>query len=210
MNLKTHIFSNKQGSYVVEAAIILPILIVSICSLILIIRIIAACETITFSTASALIDVGFYCDSPISEITLYKKISDCSQEETDISIKKLRFLYSDEDMDDLIELRAEARFNVFNSAGINGNIRFEESVLCRGFTGTLQQVNPLTEAEFNEYKNSAVVYIFPKYGERFHKETCKYIKQNNSEGAYVLSMDREDAERKGYTPCMICQGAAYE
>lgn len=200
----------KRGSYMVEAAITLPILIISMCSLVLIIKIIAACEVVTFVTSENLIDIMFGSFSEYDEISLCKEILDMSDDISDLRIKKLKYLYNDEETNDLISLEAEANFKVINPIGINGKIRFKEKVLCRGFTGNTQEINPLAESEFTGYTQSIEVYIFPKYGEKYHKKDCKYIKQNISENSYIINMDKEDALRKGYTPCIICQGAAYE
>ena len=64
--------------------------------------------------------------------------------------------------------------------------------------------------KFKAYENSNIVYVFPKYGERYHDKTCRYISYYESERRYIRKLDREDAYRKGYTPCIVCQGAAYE
>ena len=211
MNLKKSILKkNKTGSYLVEAAITLPILIVSICAMILIIRIVAICETITYVTTTNLIDMMFFYDNKLSAIPLCNELKENSKYVSDIKVTKLKHLYGDGDLNNLIALGIETKFNVFNGIGIDGNVIFTEEVLCRAFAGNEQLSNPLADYKFTEDKKAYAVFVFPKYGERYHKEGCRYIKENISERTSVIEMDREDALRKGYSPCIICQGAAYE
>ncbi len=210
MNLKKNMLNrNKKGSYLVEAAITLPILIISICSFILIIKIITICESITFVTSTSLIDAMFSYYNDFNVITLCSEVKEASQDVSDFKVTKLRYLYDDGENDNLIALEAKANFRVFDAIGINGNILFEEKVLCRGFAGKMQTINPLEEEEFCSNKKALTVIVFPKYGERYHIEKCRYVIQNISERSYMIKMDREDALRKGYTPCIVCQGAAY-
>ncbi len=49
-------------------------------------------------------------------------------------------------------------------------------------------------------KNGELVYCFPKYGESYHTENCPTIDK------YVISIEKEEAIRKGYTPCSKCGG----
>ena len=164
MSLKTDMLNkNKNGSYLVEAAITLPILIVSICSLILIIRIISICENITFTTSTNLIDSMFFYNNHFNEITLCSEVEKSSQDISDFKVTKLRYLYQDEDMDNLIALEAKANFRFLNRIGIKGNISFEEKVLCRGYAGNIQPIKPLREEDFLETIKALTVFVFPKY-----------------------------------------------
>ena len=146
MNLKTNILKgNKRGSYLVEAAIIMPILIISVCSLILVIRIVAICENITYITSTNLIDTMFFYDNKLNIFTLCGDIEDGSPSFSNFKVKKLKYLYDDGNMDKLIALDAEAKFHVFNVIGIDGNIIFEEKILCRAFAGAKQPLRPLSK-----------------------------------------------------------------
>ena len=44
------------------------------------------------------------------------------------------------------------------------------------------------------------VYCFPKYGEAYHRGGCKSIDK------YTISVTKNQAEEKGYTPCSKCGG----
>lgn len=210
MNLKKSIYQNKSGSYIVEASITLPLLIISICSLIFIIKISATCEAITFVTSRSLLDTIFGYNIGFNEKSLCKDIEEISKYHSDFRVNKYRYLYDDKKMTDLIELDAKVNFNITNTIGINGHMSFSEKILCRGFTGTSQNKSPLFEEDFNEFRKATTIYVFPKYGERYHTKECRYIIKSEFEKGYIQKMDREDALRKGYTPCIVCKGAADE
>ena len=208
MSLMTNMFKeNKKGSYLVEAAITLPILIISICSLILIIKIISLCEAVTFTTSINIIDTMFGYNIGFNEKTLCKDIKEKYPNISDFRITRFRYLYDEGEFSDLISLNAEVQYEVKSNIGIEGKINFTEKILCRGFTGNTQERFPLDESFFLEYRDSFDVYIFPKYGEKYHDDKCRYVTDSKIEKAYVIKMDREDALRKGYTPCIVCQGA---
>lgn len=210
MSLKKNMYQNKRGSYIVEASITLPLLIISICSLMFIVKIIATCEAITFVTSNSLLDTIFGYNIGFNEKSLCKDVEEISKSLSDFKVTKYRYLYEDNEMTDLIALDVKVDFSVTSAIGINGNISFTEELLCRGFTGTSQKKSPLPEADFNQLKCATLIYVFPKYGERYHIGECRYIKKSEIENGYIVRMDREDALRKGYTPCIVCQGAANE
>ena len=209
MNLRMPIIKNKKGSYVVEASITLPIFIICVCAIILIIRVIAICENVTFVTAKELINTSFGYFNNINKISLCVKLEDQTRNTSGIKINQFKYLYSDKDSDDLIKLDATVSFKVSNAVGIDSLINFRERVMCRAFSGAYIDGDPLSEDVFTSYGQARLVYIFPKYGIRYHNEKCRYIKNKEEERSYIINIDKEDAIRKGYTPCMVCQGAAY-
>lgn len=51
--------------------------------------------------------------------------------------------------------------------------------------------------------NQDVVYI-TRTGEKYHLETCRYLKYSSS------AIDRADAIQRGYTPCSVCRPGGAE
>ncbi len=199
----------KKGSYMVEAALTLPVLILCICALILIIKIISSCENICFITAEEMLDINlgaYKFNDYVSLCNDMEKriVKDCAE---DFKVTGFKYLYNRGRMTDLIAFEAKAKFTVTNAIGAGGEIEFEEKLLTRGFTGNLADGEALDESEFYSDIPSCEVIVFPKYGMRYHRKGCKYVKQNeNTE--YKMKMEREDAKLKGYTPCKACGGAA--
>lgn len=56
----------------------------------------------------------------------------------------------------------------------------------------------------DKLRNGAPVYMFSLNSTVFHRKSCASISK-----AFV-SMSRSQAEREGYTPCMICFGGSHE
>ena len=215
MRLKKHIRS-KKGSYVAEAALTLPVFIICVISLALIIRITAICENIGFITAEEIrdLDVSAYQVKSMEasgifsaeEFLLKNAIMRGNPQLTDFEVKNLDYLYSDGNIDDLIGVDTKAIFTVDNPLGIYGRIEFTQGLLTRGFTGALQDSDPLPESKFKDNGSASVVWIFPKYGIRYHRPDCRYVKQDYEGEEHKLEMQLEDAKRKGYTPCLVCGG----
>ena len=125
---------------------------------------------------------------------------------SDFQIKKADFLYEQNHIYDLIGITSETNFTVDNPIGILGKIKFEESLLTRGFTGALQDALPLEESAFVQDQRSVSVVVFPKYGKRYHTKNCRYVIKEYAGEGYKLEMEKEDAIRKGYSTCFVCGG----
>ena len=220
MSLKKNI-RNKKGSYIVEAALTLPLFIICVAALALIIDIAAICENIGFLTAAEVrdMDVDAYKEKSMEKAGLAAAAEEFFIEETilkenprltDFEVRNLDYLYSDGNIDDLIGIDTVSVFTVDNPLGIFGRIEFSQGLLTRGFTGSLQESRPLSESEFKDNQAGKVVWIFPKYGIRYHRPDCRYVKQDYEGEEYKLEMQQEDAGRKGYTPCLVCGGGTNE
>ena len=205
--------NNKKGGYIVEAAISLPALIISVCSLILIIKIAMVCEGICFSTVDSLIDIIRNPQENFLSVSLCKRIekkvlSDES-ELTDFEVTNIEYACMDGDEEEHILLAAKAGFSVVNPLGINGCITFGEQLIARPMVGVRKSGTPLAEDAFLS-GNSKKVVVFPKYGKKYHTKECIYVKRAQNDSAEKLEMEKNDAGLKGYTPCLVCGGAAID
>lgn len=52
-----------------------------------------------------------------------------------------------------------------------------------------------------DLSEGALVYVFPSYGEAFHRPGCDSVKK------FTVAMEKEQAERRGYGPCSKCGGS---
>ncbi len=201
---------DKVGSYIVEAAMSLPLLILCVVALALIIRIIAICEGIGFASAAEMKDamLAVYATEQ-SSISIKSAIEDRVREEnatlTEFDVSGIRYRYSDKGIDELIGIHTAAEFRVAAPVGINGKISFSQSLLVRGFTGKTQLAEPLSAEEFMRAEKSCEVIVFPKYGLRYHSSSCRYVK-NGKDKEYQIEMEKEDAKARGYTACLVCKG----
>ncbi len=190
----------------------LPVFILAVVALTLIINIISLCESISFFTALETHDIDVGISSKINSITLCKKIENRIRDElpavSDFQVKKVRCYYSENNITDLISFTSVTNFEVNNIIGIDGKINFEEKLLTRAFTGTLQTASPLDESAFTNGGASVTVVVFPRYGIRYHVSSCRYVTNAQATEEHRLEMEQEDAKRKGYTPCLVCGGGS--
>ena len=194
----------------------LPVFIICVTALALIINIISICENIVFIMCREVrdMDVNAYkvkameaegimnTFSYFTEETILQENPQISQ----FNVKNLDYLYSAENIDDLIGVDVKTEFAVDNPLGIYGEIEFVLGILSRGFTGCLQDGEPLPENEFKSNGQDVEVWIFPKYGKKYHIPKCRYVRQDYEGEEYKIEMQKEDARRKGYTPCLVCGG----
>lgn len=211
-----HLIQNirhKRGSYIVEGAITLPVFILCLCALAMIINIIAICENIGFIVAREVKELDLNVIAS-KELSLVKRVSLCNdvldenKALSNFKIKDYDILFNDNGIDDLIYIETKAVFSVNSSTGIHGKIEFKEGLLTRGFTGRLLDSKGLPQSAFESEGQKGNVIVFPKYGERYHDQGCRYVKQNYEGEEIRVEMQAEDAVRKGYSPCKVCRGGS--
>lgn len=203
--------SNRKGSFLTEAALALPVMIIGIIALALIINVIAACETIGFAASCGLKKAAF-----LNQNTIVNTVSLCSEIETRVDNQwpnltqfKVRIVRKDFEsggIEELTSVSSAARFHVLHTSGIGGDAEFTSKLMARTFTGTLQDASPLDTEAFTQGGTARNVLVYPKYGERYHTETCSIVKQQNEAENPGWNMDLEEAVRQNYTACMLCGG----
>ncbi len=189
----------------------LPVLILCICAMALLIHVIGICENIGFYTAEEMHKICLEAyngnkPSSVQALHLRQKILRENPRLTKFAVKKFRYLYEENGICDLIRLQTESVFTVENPVGIRGKIRFQETLLARGFTGKLEKGSSLGAEDFARSENSQKVWIFPKYGIRYHKASCRYVRDYSGGDEYRMELEAEDAKSRGFTPCTICGG----
>lgn len=205
MSLKKYM-KNKKGSYIVEAAILFPIFIISLLSLISIITIMASCEKVVFTTCQSARLTSQLSSSYSGNIYYPLELNGRLKKENPIAknvrVLKCNYRYRDNDIDELIDYSIMADYP---------KIKFELPVRFRAFIGKMTEETPMSRSQMETSEAYRKVFIFPDYGERFHREGCYYLKnadknKKDNETRYI-EVDREIAIKRGYTPCQICGGS---
>lgn len=216
MNLKKHIFDlhkklTRRGSILVEATIILPIFIIAVCAIISIIPIIGTCEKVVFTACDEMHMVDAKAAiTPIQlsfPARLENRIAEENKNVRDVKVNQFLYRYRGTAGDDLISGQVKVCFQEKNPLGLFDAVEFDLKVLSRGFTGSYRKNTPMARAEIESPKESHIVYIFPAWGERYHKKTCKYVTDSyKMDNWHYVEIQKEDAKAKGYTPCLKCGG----
>ena len=187
--------NKKRGSYTVEAALCLPVFILVFTALALTINIISQCEDIVFRECKIIHTMDMKAPQvfPDPKGENYK-------------VKKFLYLYPDGKTEGLISMETVSDFEVSDPIGILGKIEFRIRIKSKGFVGEREHSGKLSVSDFQDGSKSEKVIVFPKYGMRFHKAGCRYVKQDYEGEEVKLEMEKRDAELKGYTPCSVCGG----
>ena len=199
---KMKIKNNRRGSYILEAAIIVPIFVISLLMFIGIIPVISTCENIVFSTVdelraedakSALRESGIELPA-----ILKTRVHAENRNVTSFHITSYRYLYSNHGIDDLISVRSKAKFSIANPIGLMSDVNFGAEVVSRAFTGVRRSEEANSREEIADEDDSEIVYVFPQEGIRYHKSGCRYLKSN-----CVLATLSQKVKKK-YHPCPLC------
>ncbi len=186
---------NKKGSYIVEAALCLPLFILVFTAIALTVNIISQCEDIVFRECKIIHTMDMKAPQILPD-----------PRGDNYKVKGFRYLYFDGHTEDLITLETVSDFKISDPIGIAGRIEFRSRIRSKAFTGTTEHSGKLDVKDFQDRSPSEKVVVFPKYGIRFHKSGCRYVKQDFAGEEIKLEMEKRDAELKGYTPCLICGG----
>lgn len=213
MNLKKLMKESRKGSYLVEASLTLPVLILGTISLALIINLIAFCETVCFVTSRELKEQTYCQNKLIGSVSLSRSIVSGVEEEwqnrfpfSGFQVKRVRAGVESGSLDELISVTVGTDVSFSTPVGIDSGAGLSGRVMARAFTGTLQDASPLGEDRFNCTGSAVDVTVYPKYGQRFHVETCSVVQQERKDGNPGWVIDLEEAKMQEFTPCMICGG----
>ncbi len=202
--------NGRKGSYLVEAALTLPVFILGVTALAMIVNLIGICETIGFVMSREVKENLFLDAGILNRVSLCRTIEAGVEEEqpgvSDFQVRNVRCGVQSGGITDLITVTAQADFQILMPAGIGGKTQFEQKLMARFFTGTEQAAEPLNWAAFTESGKSLPVMVYPKYGERFHKADCAVVRQQTENGNPAWEMDRQEARLRMFTPCEICGG----
>jgi hypothetical protein len=255
--MRTIVLNNKRGSFTLEAAIFLPIFIISALTIGYLVKLIAVQENAFHALADETRKVA--AEAVFTPYPLFFK-GDAEKritEENDGELENLRiarfdYRYGWGEYTEQIRVTADYDIGVKLPAAVIRAIPVSDTILCRAFVGADNSDAPMSAEELEEKKDSRTVWIFPRSGTKYHGETCSYIVVYPKElilgenvrrqyspcklcnpgsmptgslvycfqsagkafhrgdctsvDRYVISVELEEAEAKGYTPCLKCGG----
>lgn len=193
--------SLRRGSYIVEAAIVMPIFIAATVALMSLVPTFAACENLVFSAADEMrmesVKSAFRKNPAALPVLVKNRICGENPRMDSCQVIFYRYLYQDNGIEDLLLLDLRAAFSENSPAGVFDAIRFDARLKGRAFTGKIHKTPPGA----GQAEDDTIVYVFPQWGTRYHGKHCTYIKANCQ--MVYLSQDT----KKGYTPCSLCNAS---
>lgn len=204
-NIKNKVIEiyEKKGSYLVEAAIILPIFILGLIAIISVIPAISKAERVVYQACDEMrleCIKSVYINNPIalpSRIMLR-----CP--ESDKAIKNF-FAYStiyrsnSAHMDEMINLKWHTNIIQPTLSGIFDNISLNGEMIGRSFVGYERSQDPTDRSTFEENLESKPVYIFPNEGSKYHGSNCRVL--NSAAKVNILT----PSFKKKHKPCKLCK-----
>ncbi|OLR54805.1 hypothetical protein BHK98_01120 [Hornefia porci] len=186
--------NNRRGSYLVEAAVVVPFFIIAVMLLIGIIPVISTCERITFDVCEEvrleMAKSAVRSSRAALPLSVQTRVPAEEPKVTSFRVAGFRYRFEEDGIGDRIELKFRAVFHEKTPVGAFGRIRFDGIIEGRAFTGTYYRGGG---------GGGGIVCIFPKAGRCYHSRSCSFVKANCHQT--FLS---EEIRRK-YRPCPNCR-----
>lgn len=191
----------KKGSYLVEAAITVPIFILAVLMLISVVPVLSTGENMVYSMVDEIrldtVRAAFKKNPYVLPLKIQERIVLENKRVKQIPDIDSRYLYTKKQIQDLISVSYRIKCEGNNPTGIFEQAEFKGKITARAFTGALHQKAPVTPES-----QSRTVYIFPEWGMRYHGLTCTYIK-GSCQLVYLSGETKKD-----YAPCTICNASS--
>lgn len=202
MNLKMR--TNKKGSYLLEAAISLPVFIIAVIVMCSVILMYACIEECAFTAAAEMRRGAAEATLADTSVTLPYRIKKAimadhscisSARVTDAGFRCERW-----GIDELLAVNIRLRLKTVNPLGIKAAADYDLALATRAYVGRERDEDSMTADEFADYDAEAV-FIFPKRGEKYHSKGCAFLKAASTSA--VLS----ESLRRKYRSCPLCHSS---
>ena len=201
---------SERGSLAVETAIFLPFFLIAVLTVGWIIRMEGISENVYHSladeTGALAAEAKLPALSPFFAGDLKDRISSENRGEiSDIKIAPIAYRvpwadpYTGRVHTNLIGLSVNYRMPILIPHSIVKGVAGSSSFLCRAFVGKDNTGEVFSFDRMEQDDSSALVWVFPRAGERYHGENCSVIKNNPREMILCSSI------RYRYQPCALCK-----
>lgn len=192
---------NKKGSYIVEAAITLPLFIIAVVVMSSIILMYTCIENCTFMAADELrtgaAEAVFADPGLLIPHRLKTKILENHSQISSARVTDFGYRVSRWGEDELIAVSLDLHMKTANPAGIKASADYELSLVTRAYVGKIRDIPPMTADELAG-ADSDPVFIFPRRGEKYHSKGCGFLTAASTSGTLTSGMKRK------YKPCPLC------
>lgn len=192
---------SKKGSYLVEAAITLPIFIIAVVCMSSMILMYACIEDCNFMAANEMRKAGGEAIISETAITvpyrIKKQIINDHSLVDSASVTDFGYRVTRWDIDELIAVSVLMKMNSKNPIGLLSKAEYEISMVTRAYVGRFRGYDAMSAEEFGSAGDA--VFIFPKRGEKYHSEGCRHLKAASVSG--VLSSEI----KRRYRSCPLCR-----
>ena len=192
----------KKGSYLVEAAIIMPIFILAVLMLISAVPALSCAENTAFAVCDELClesaKVPFASESATMKLRIKTRVSEENPKASGFRFTSCKYRYRKHGIDDLITVKYRFSYGGEDTQGLFGEAAFTGKMTVRAFTGTLHKKAPAGGGQ----EEDRTVYIFPQWGMRYHRKSCTYV-TGSCQMVYLTA----DIGKK-YQSCRLCNASS--
>lgn len=189
-----------RGSYTVEATIFLPLVILAVLSLGYVMKTDGAwesCVSDALDESSRIASREYDGGAPVRMARLKKRLSENNNGMESINITGMMYRYSDGKDDGLISYTVEANSKLDLPAGFTRTFDFKCRIKYRGFVGR-KEGSPMGRSQLETEKSGEPVMIFPNSGEKYHSNSCRYVK------ALAKKKILNQSIKARYQGCSVC------
>lgn len=115
-----------------------------------------------------------------------------------VSIRNRRIRYNDRYLDDVTSYSISASSTLSLPLGFSREFTLEAAIKYRDFIGKKEASSPLGTAGLERDAAQDPVWVFPHAGEKYHGETCSYVKASAALAVLTQSL------RQRYESCGLC------
>ncbi len=206
MNLRTATIKRikrfgKKGSYLVEAAITLPIMLIAVICMSSIILMYACIENSNFIIANEMRKGA--CEAIIADTSIgtpFRIKKEIEKEHSlvkSVHITDYGYRVTRWDIDELMAVSMLLKMKQTNPIGLMSEAEHEISLVTRAYVGRFRGYDAMGADEFGSLGDA--VYIFPKRGEKYHSAGCRHLTAASTSGVLTQDMKRK------YKSCPLCK-----
>jgi len=200
MNLRMNT-GNKRGSYILEAAIVLPVFFISMIVMCSVILMYSCIEGANFAAAAELRRAGAEAIYGNTSAAVPYRISEgIKKTGSMVSGTKVSSFTYRKDMcgtDEVIAVSIRTTLKADNPLDIVSEAEYEISAVTRAYVGKIRNVGNMSADEI-ENGNPDVVYIFPQSGVRYHSAGCGVLKAASVSAVLTRKL------KSKYNSCPVC------
>ncbi len=205
MNLKT--LTNKKGSYLLEAAISLPVFLIAVIVMSSVILMYACIEDCAFIAAAELrrgAAEAAVADTSIAvPYRIRRQMEDGHSQVDSARLTDAGYISERWGIDELLLVNFRLRLKSDNPLGIKAEADYDLSLATRAYVGRERDESSMSAEEFAD-EDSEPVYIFPKRGEKYHSKGCTFLRAASTSAALNASI------RRRYKACPLCHSSRAE
>ena len=206
MEYDTVMKKSTRGFYTLEAAIFLPLVLLTVLSLGYFMKVEGTWENCIHGALdeSSRIASTAYDGSRIliTKSSVEDRMMRDNPQLKSAEVKALRLMYSDSHADRLISYRLEMVMRLDLPLGFGREFRFSSRIKYRGFVGKKTRGIAMGSETLEQLQKEDPVWIFPQSGEKYHEEDCTYVRASVRQELLTRRL------KETYSSCGACHSEA--